>query len=82
MSDLSSSATLGESGTSFFHHCYVSLNGGYLGTMAKFGPLANSDSFADVRGGVGEIDDPLLFGVISGIDACMIRSSGSVAGCH
>ena len=39
-----------EFGTSLFYYCDVGFFGtGYLGTMAKLGPLANSDSCIIVR---------------------------------
>ena len=55
--------------------------GRYLGTMAKFGPLAHRDSCTDVRGVLERLMTHFCFVVVR-IDACMSKSNGVVAGCH
>ena len=60
----------------------VRLFGGDLGTMAKFGPLANIDSCTEVSGVLERLMTHFCFGVVGGIDACITGPGTCAAGCH
>ena len=54
-----------------FSGCYVGFYGGYLGVMAKLGPLWSRDNCSLVRG-FGKVDNPLV-GVVH---TCMAGAGG------